>query len=482
MLSSIRKFSKSILGKIVIGLIAVAFVVGFGMGGSFSGKQNIVAEINNEKITSQEFVTYLQKVNITTDDIEKIGKSNLLQRILMNYISEKIISIESKKRGFQLTDRSLLNKLKDDKKFQKDGKFSEIKYEKFMISNNLTKPFYENIVRETEVKDQLLNFYSGGIKLPVFIINDLYKKENILKKINYINLTKIYEKNKISEKEIEDYYEKNKNSFQEIYKKFKYVKLSPEILVGEKIINEVFFKKIDDIENGILDGKSFNDITSEYKEKIKNTDFLNSKRTRKDGQTFESIDLNSFKEIFEIEDKNSPKFINHNNNYYLVEILDSKNELPNLKNQKLKDSIETQLKVIAQIEKIAKLIKDINDKKFVGNDIAKLAKKNNIAVNTLTIKNINDTSKFSLKLLKRIYEFGNGSIFVLPGDKENYLVTIVNEKDPKIDLNSDNYKKYMKKANAQYIAKIYKSYDRYINKNYKIDIKSNVLKRIENSF
>lgn len=481
MLSSIRKFSKSILGKIVIGLIAVAFVVGFGMGGSFSGKQNIVAEINNEKITSQEFVTYLQKVNITTDDIEKIGKSNLLQRILMNYISEKIISIESKKRGFQLTDRSLLNKLKDDKKFQKDGKFSEIKYEKFMISNNLTKPFYENIVRETEVKDQLLNFYSGGIKLPVFIINDLYKKENILKKVNYINLTKIYEKNKISEKEIEDYYEKNKNSFQEIYKKFKYVKLSPEILVGEKIINEVFFKKIDDIENGILDGKSFNDITSEYKEKIKNTDFLNSKRTRKDGQTFESIDLNSFKEIFEIEDKNSPKFINHNNNYYLVEILDSKNELPNLKNQKLKDSIETQLKVIAQIEKIAKLIKDINDKKFVGNDIAKLAKKNNIAVNTLTIKNINDTSKFSLKLLKRIYEFGSGSIFVLPGDKENYLVTIVNEKDPVIDPNSDNYKKYMKKANAQYVAKIYKSYDKYINANYKIDIKSNVLKRIENS-
>ena len=481
MLSSIRKFSKSILGKIVIGLIAVAFVVGFGMGGSFSGKQNIVAEINNEKITSQEFVTYLQKVNITTDDIEKIGKSNLLQRILMNYISEKIISIESKKRGFQLTDRSLLNKLKDDKKFQKDGKFSEIKYEKFMISNNLTKPFYENIVRETEVKDQLLNFYSGGIRLPIFIKNDLYKKENILKKINYINLTKIYEKNKISEKEIEDYYEKNKNSFQEIYKKFKYVKLSPEILVGEKIINEVFFKKIDDIENGILDGKSFNDITSEYKEKIKNTDFLNSKRTRKDGQTFESIDLNSFKEIFEIEDKNSPKFINHNNNYYLVEILDSKNELPNLKNQKLKDSIETQLKVIAQIEKIAKLIKDINDKKFVGNDIAKLAKKNNIAVNTLTIKNINDTSKFSLKLLKRIYEFGSGSIFVLPGDKENYLVTIVNEKDPVIDPNSDNYKKYMKKANAQYVAKIYKSYDKYINANYKIDIKSNVLKRIENS-
>ena len=481
MLSSIRKFSKSIIGKIVIGLIAVAFVVGFGMSGSFTGKQNIVAKIDDKKITSQEFVTYLQKVNITTDDIEKIGKSNLIQKILMNYISEKIISMESKKRGFQLSDRSLFNKLKYDKKFQKDGKFSEIKYEKFMISNALTKPFYENLVRETEIKDQLLNFYSGGIKLPLFMVNDLYKKENQSKKINYINLTKIYEKNEISESAIKNYYEKNKNSFKDTYKKFKYLRLSPEILIAGKVLNEEFFKKIDSIENAILDGKSFDDITLEYKEKIKSTDFVNSKRAKKDGKIFESIDHNSFKEIFKIEEKNTPKFINHNNNYYLVEILDSKNEFLTLKNKKLKDSINLQLKVIDQIEKIGKLINDISDKKFVANDMIELAKKNNLTVNTLTIKNINDTSKFSLKLLKRIYQFGSGSIFVLPGNKENYLVTIVNEKNPKIDPNSDNYKKYMKKANAQYIAEIYKSYDRYINENYKIDIKSSVLKRIENS-
>ena len=49
MLSSIRKFSTSFMGKIVIALIAIAFIVGFGMSGSFSGKQNIVAQINDEK-------------------------------------------------------------------------------------------------------------------------------------------------------------------------------------------------------------------------------------------------------------------------------------------------------------------------------------------------------------------------------------------------------------------------------------------------
>ena len=54
--------------------------------------------------------------------------------------------------------RNILDKQKP--KFQKDGKFSETKYEKFMLSNGLTKVFYENLIKETEIKGQLLNFYS----------------------------------------------------------------------------------------------------------------------------------------------------------------------------------------------------------------------------------------------------------------------------------------------------------------------------------
>ena len=151
-------------------------------------------------------------------------------------------------------------------------------------------------------------------------------------------------------------------------------------------------------------------------------------------------------------------------------------------NKELKKMIGTRLKVISQIEKITKLMANIKDQKFVAKDMIELAQKNAVSINALTIKNINDTSKFSLILLKEIYEFSKGSIFVLPGEKENYLVRIVDEDNTKIDTGSEKYKKYIKKANAQYITKIYKSYDRYINTNYKIEIKNSVLKRIENSF
>jgi len=483
MLSSIRKFSKSFLGKIVIGLIAVAFVVGFGMSGSFSGKQNIVAEINDEKISSQKFVSYLQRVNITKEDIERAGgKSELLQQVLMNYISEEIISMESEKKGVQLSEKSLFRKLTDDKKFKKDGKFSQTKYEKFMLSNGLTKPFYETLVKETELKDQLLNFYSGGIKLPIFAVNDLYRKENRIKKINYISLTEIYEKKQIPEDEIKTYYEKNKNSFKDIYKKIRYLKLSPEILIGKKVFDEEFFKKIDDLENAILDGKSFEEITSKNKGKINKIGFVNIKKVKEDGATFKDIDDKSFKEMFKVEDEKAPKFINLNNNYYIFEIMESKTKMLTLEDKELKKMIESQLKITFQIEKIINLINNINNKKFLEKDMLELAKKNNVSINSATVKNIKDTSKFSRKLLQEMYQFNKGQIFVMAGEKINYLVNIVDENNPKINFDSDDYKKYIKKANAQYISKIYKSYDKYINTNYKIEIKNTVLKRIENSF
>ena len=65
-----------------------------------SGKQNVLVEINDEKISSQEFVNYIQKIKITTEDMERVGKSILFDDILTNYISEKIIAIEVKKEVF----------------------------------------------------------------------------------------------------------------------------------------------------------------------------------------------------------------------------------------------------------------------------------------------------------------------------------------------------------------------------------------------
>ena len=93
-------------------------------------------------------------------------------------------------------------------------------------------------------------------------------------------------------------YEKNKNSFEEVQKRFRYLKLSPEILIGNKIVNEEYFKKIDSIENSILDGEDFDSLTSGYKNDLKNISFINSERIKSNGDKFKDIDIDTFNKIF----------------------------------------------------------------------------------------------------------------------------------------------------------------------------------------
>ena len=277
MFGSIRKFSKSFLAKIFIAIIALPFLL-WGMGDVFrSGKQNVLVDINDEKISSKEFVAYIQKIKLSKSEIERVGKSKIFDDILTNYISEKIIRIEGEKKGIQLTDVALKKILTETRNFQKDNKFSRIKYEKFLLENGYTAATYERYIKNIELKGQLLKYYSGGIKLPEFIIDELFIKENQIKNIEYINLNEIYKNKIIDENEIKKTYEENKDFFKERFISFRFLELKPEILTKQKELDELYYEELDKIENNLLDGNSFDSVVSGNELNIKKIDLNNAR-------------------------------------------------------------------------------------------------------------------------------------------------------------------------------------------------------------
>ena len=483
MIASIRKFSKSFIAKIFVAIIALPFIL-WGMGDVFrSGNQNVIAEINKTKISTKEFMDYLQAINITRKEIEAKGKEQIINEILTNYISEKIISIETKEKGIQLTDSSLKEILISDKEFQKDEKFLRTKYEKFLLTKGFTASEYEKNILNLESKGQLLSYYSGGIKLPNFLIDDLYKQENKSKQISFIDLEKVYSKRKITESEVKDFYEKNKEFFKDKFRSFKYLKLSPKILMGKNDFDEIYFKKIDQIENDILDGKKFKDITSFSESNVKEVRFINSKKFKKNGDSFE-INDKLLKEVFKIQNFNTPSFVGFDNQFYIVEILNEEESILDINNKSVRETINRQIKIVNLIEENSSLTIKINDKKFGEKEMLELSKKYNVPIEKTQIKNIKDNSKFNNVLLKQIYTYGSGQLFIVtdyPIAKKNFLIKIEKESDPIIKPDSKIYKEYVRKANAQYISKVYKSYDSYINAIYKININEKVLERLINS-
>jgi hypothetical protein len=119
MIASIGKFSKSFFAKVLVVIIALPFIL-WGMGDVFtSGNQNVIAEINQTKISTKEFMKYLQATNITKEELKNKGKEKIINEILQNYLSEKIISMESKEKDIRLTDVSLKKILTKDEGFKK---------------------------------------------------------------------------------------------------------------------------------------------------------------------------------------------------------------------------------------------------------------------------------------------------------------------------------------------------------------------------
>ena len=60
MLKTIRKFSSSIFAKIILFVVAIPFIF-WGMGPVFQGgRQNTIAEIGKESISTQEFINFIK--------------------------------------------------------------------------------------------------------------------------------------------------------------------------------------------------------------------------------------------------------------------------------------------------------------------------------------------------------------------------------------------------------------------------------------
>ena len=262
MLNNIRSFSKTWPAKILLVIIVIPFVF-WGMGGVFSGgNTNNIAKINNKSISTQDFMDHLNSSRISLETIKENIENNILEEILAELISKKMIQLEEQDLNLIISDKILKKRIKENENFlDENKKFSRTKYEKFLLSSNITAVDFETKFRNTELKKNLFSYIVGGIKSPTFLSNNTFKEQN--KKINleYINLENVYKKkDEFTMDEILKYIDKNKENLKEKNISFNYSKVTPATLIGIDEYNNLFFQKIDNIENDISDEFTYDDL------------------------------------------------------------------------------------------------------------------------------------------------------------------------------------------------------------------------------
>ena len=198
MATSIAKLSKSFFVKLLVGIIILPFVF-WGMGDVFSGgNQNVIATVKSKKISTQEFMNYVSRLNLNEDQVKNLPQTDLIEKILSEYIGRIVMTKEIEKQGAVVNDNALRNIIKNDKLFFKNDKFSRTEYEKFLIKSRVTAPQFESNIVDQEKKRQFLSSLAGGIVIPEILVEKEFRKENQIKTIQYIDLENYHSRNKPS--------------------------------------------------------------------------------------------------------------------------------------------------------------------------------------------------------------------------------------------------------------------------------------------
>ncbi|MDA9678296.1 SurA N-terminal domain-containing protein, partial [Candidatus Pelagibacter sp.] len=128
-------------GLILIIVIIIAFGFGGFGGGFLSNNQNNIVKINKTNITTQDFIDYINKSGISQKAIQDNLKNNIIEELLSGLISTTLLDLEVKDYNIKLSQNSLSKKIKFNKNFiDKKGIFQRIKYEKFLLENNISAP------------------------------------------------------------------------------------------------------------------------------------------------------------------------------------------------------------------------------------------------------------------------------------------------------------------------------------------------------
>jgi len=258
-------------------------------------------------------------------------------------------------------------------------------------------------------------------------------------------------------------------------------KIDPQNLnIGEEF-NEIFFKKMDEIENEILNDVKFENIIEKYKLKFDTYEEINE--NSKNIFTDLNMTQENLVKIFSINETNTIQILDNDSNYIIFVINKITKEVPDINSDKFIKEIREYL--INQEKNLinTKLLEQIESGKFKKNNFKNLITENDLVKEKIIINGIRDDTNFNKDTLDFIFAMTNQSFSLVMNKKnEISLISIDSIDNKNIKKNNKDYDKYYLETGINIKNNMYASYDIYLNNKYKIKINEQTMERLKNFF
>ena len=303
MLQNIRDKTTGWIAYVIVIGISIPFVL-WGIDQYFTGGNVIVAEINETKISSErlnnEYQSRLRQMQdmISKDQNEADLQKKIIKRSVLDELIDSILVREFvNKNKFQISERTLISDIRDNKIFHTEKKFNPSRYQKLLESQGIKTSDYERI-RNSELKT--LQFYNNIVESSFIATEQLKDLEKLKYQTRDFKLLSLSYKDFIDNKKISS--EKEKKDF---YVKYKNIFSMPEkfnveyLVFNKKILKKQINISSENIENYYNENK-FKYITAE-KRRVKQIFLSNIKGNKESNSELINTILSKLKsnDIFE---------------------------------------------------------------------------------------------------------------------------------------------------------------------------------------
>jgi peptidyl-prolyl cis-trans isomerase D len=414
---------------------------------------------------------YVNQSGISQEAIRNNLDNNIIEELLSGLISTTLIDLEIEDFKLSINEKTILKYLKDNKNFKdENGAFERIKYEKFLLSNNMSAPLFELKLKNQGLQKHLFDFIGAGTVTPEFLIESKFEENNKSLSIEYFDMENLYKiKDDYTSDEINTFIEENKDQLKREYIDFKYVVLNPKNLIGIDEFNQDFFNEIDAIENKISQNESFSSIIENINVDVNNiNEFAPDENTSTNEKLIYSKKSSKL-DIFESGD-----------NYILYNIENEYDRSPDLNDEIVKSEIVELIYQKGKFDYNRKIIEEIQNDGFNESKFIELSSGK---IQTGSINSISDDGLFEVNSIKMLYSLPQNS-FALVNNTNNqiFLVKIKDINKNTINKQGEEYKGFVNSQNTNNRKSILQSYDTLLNNKYQVQLNQKTIDRIKNYF
>jgi peptidyl-prolyl cis-trans isomerase D len=249
-----RKHTKGILIKVMVGLIAVVFIF-WGVYAIREKPGSKIAYVNGDLITGLEYeARYREMLDALQKQYKEYWNDTLIkafqikQRALDSLIEKRLISQESARIGLGVTDDEVANAIVTYPAFQVNGEFDEGRYRSLLRYNRMEPTDFESSIKLELLGQKIRHFIKSFFPITDMEIINYYSYQKEKVNIGFVsfNSRDFKGKTEVKQDEKKAYFEAHKEKYRIPEKiKIAYLVLSPsdfldKVTIAEKEISDFY--------------------------------------------------------------------------------------------------------------------------------------------------------------------------------------------------------------------------------------------------